>query len=62
MSCPKTLVKTIEQRGLTPLRCITNDMNKSFSDDTVNRAKQKAYKDLFKVGNQKNKAMDHHPN
>ena len=55
-------MKTIEQRGLTPLRSITNDMNKSFSDDTVNRAKQKAYKDLFKVGNQKNKAMDHHPN
>ena len=43
-------MKTLEQHGLTSLRCITNDINKSFPNVSVNRAKQKAYKDLFKVG------------
>ena len=58
MSCPKSLIKTLEQHGLTSLRCITNGINKSFPNVSVNRAKQKAYKDLFKVGSQKTEAMD----
>ena len=58
MSCPKALIKTLEQHGLTSLRCITNDINKSFPNVSVNREKQKAYNDLFKVGSQKTKAMD----
>ena len=58
MTCPKLLLKTLEQRGLTSLRCITNDINKTFPNVSVNRAKQNACKDLFKVGSQKSKAMD----
>ena len=58
MTCPKSLVKTLEQGGWTSLRCITNDMNKSFPVVSVKRAKQNACKDLFKVGSQKSKAMD----
>ena len=34
-------------------------MNKSFHVVSVKRAKQNACKDLFKVGSQKSKAMDH---
>ena len=30
MNCPKSLVKTVEQCGMTSRRRITNDMNKSF--------------------------------
>ena len=59
MNCPKSLVKTLEKRELTSLMCITNDMNKSFPVVSVKRAKQNACKDLFKVGSQKSKAMDH---
>ena len=44
--------------GDTSLRCTTNDMNKSLLVVSVKRAKQNACKDLFKVGSQKNKAMD----
>ena len=58
MTCPKSLVKTLEQPGVTSLRCITNDMNKSLPVVSVKRAKQNACKDLFKVVSQKSKAMD----
>ena len=51
-------VKAQEQCGLASLRCITNDMNKSFPVVSVNRVKQNACKNLFKVGSQKSKAMD----
>ena len=52
-------MKTLEKRGLTSLRCITNDMNKSFPDVGGSKAKQSTCKDRFKVGTQKSKAMDH---
>ena len=58
MNCPKSLVKILEKRELTSLRCITNDMNKSFPVVSVKRAKQNACKDLFKFGSQKSKAVD----
>ena len=59
MTCPKLLVKTLEQRGMMSFRCITNDLNKSFFVVSVKRAKQNACKDLFKAGSQKSKATDH---
>ena len=59
MACPKLLVKTLEQRVLTSLRYISNDMNNSFPVVSVKRVKQNACKDLFKVDSQKSKAMDH---
>ena len=54
----KVLVKTPQECGLTSLKCINNDTNKSFPDVSVNRAKQNACKDLFKVRSQKSKTMD----
>ena len=54
-------MKKLEQRGLTSLRCITNDKNKLFPVVSVKRAKQNACKDLFKVDSKKNKAMNRNP-
>ena len=53
----KVACKTLEQRRLTSLRCITNDMDKSFPIVNVKKGKQNSCKDLFKVGSQKTKAM-----
>ena len=54
-------MKKLEQRGLTSLRCITNDMNKLFPVVSVKRTKQNACKDLLKVDSKKNKAMNRNP-
>ena len=55
----KVASEKLEQRVLTSLRYISNDMNSSFPVVSVKRVKQNACKDLLKVDSQKSKAMDH---
>ena len=54
----KVASENTRERGLTSLRCITDDMNKSFLVVSIKRAKQNVCKDPFKIGSQESKGMD----